>query len=217
MMDPKLLAEPQPSVDFFRWYFEDKLPHDELTTFLLPITHGTMANVFNPAVVPAIIAAGPTGDMCADEFRTEGMDLLCAALVENSAYIYGGQVDFPVELCHSPDDTTIPLALSSFYVATIPNYTWYDPVEDFLAPVGSHAAGNHWCAGIATASYYMAYADDLEALAIPQDDGGAVCPGMETSSPTGSPIDAPSLSRAPRLIWSTVTSIVLAWVSILFV
>lgn len=128
---------------------------------------------------------------CQPEYLTNETDALCAALELNSPYsIWNETSNYSVEWCHSTNDTVIPFLMTQFYLLSLqlPNVVEYEPVYEFMQPVGDHQQAQVAC-NAALPTFLMdtmASADILTVVPIKADAMGGMCPG-NTAIPTTAP------------------------------
>ena len=147
---------------------------------------------------PAIQKSWEAGndDPCNSEFKTDSLDKLCATIVENDVSSILDTMDYPIVICHSPDDEII-------YIENVPNTTANDNlimIED-VPGAGVTPSGSHGEAGVQCAlAFLMPYFDGTSDVSsvLPIDDLEGTCDGMVTttsstaSSVIGSPTSSPT-------------------------
>jgi hypothetical protein len=166
------------------WYMEDQLNTGELLG-VLP-SNNTLSKL-NPDYMAAVGAAAAAGSTpCSPDIVTEDIALLCQTFAENAPLtLYStGAITHPVELCHSPDDTLVPILFSSLMPTDQDNIYFYAPPSPILEPQGSHAVGAHYCTA-AVSQYYVrqdGVANAMEPIA--SDNDGASCVATGASGGT---------------------------------
>lgn len=128
-------------------------------------------------------------DPCNSEFKTDSIDKLCEALIENDVYDIIQNIDYPVTICHSPNDDII------FY-SNVPNVTMNDNLmmlEDtpligaILKPTGSHYESFFSCL-MGFIVPYMSPVDtsDMKHIrsVLPIEDSDGVCNNDVTTATT---------------------------------
>ena len=75
-------------------------------TELLDYMPQMMNDVINPAFVDMVLSSFEAGntDPCNSEFKTDDVDLLCQALIDNDISELVENINHQTVICHSPDD-----------------------------------------------------------------------------------------------------------------
>ena len=75
-------------------------------TELLDYMPQMMNDVINPSFVDMVLSSFEAGntDPCNSEFKTDDVDLLCQALIDNDISELVENINHQTVICHSPDD-----------------------------------------------------------------------------------------------------------------
>jgi hypothetical protein len=124
------------------------------------LTSGEIAQRMLPISVPSILNADYLGLLrqaraagvsyaCGSEFVVEGAtDKICEAINSASLLDYVANIDIPLQLCYSPDDTVISAAVYSDAAINVfgnPNVTPYPGPLGLLPVTGDHLAAVALC------------------------------------------------------------------------
>eukprot|EP00581_Thalassiosira_minuscula_P004944 CAMPEP_0183743126 /NCGR_PEP_ID=MMETSP0737-20130205/65056_1 /TAXON_ID=385413 /ORGANISM="Thalassiosira miniscula, Strain CCMP1093" /LENGTH=1012 /DNA_ID=CAMNT_0025978733 /DNA_START=189 /DNA_END=3226 /DNA_ORIENTATION=- len=182
------------------------LTYEQMVPYLpMPFT-----DMFNQNLLALILRAYEAGnyDPCNSEFKSEyDVDNLCEALLDNDLKnVLENEIDYPVTICHSPDDEVI-------YYSNVPDTTLYDHltmIED-VPGVGDSIMvfGNHSTAGaICTMAFLYPFVTPPEfseaRSVLPVDDPDGVCAGATTTGTSSTAV--PGVGSATTLPTSTSTS-----------
>lgn len=122
--------------------------------------------------------------LCSDEpFKTDATGNFCAAVIQNDLSSFLMNVEYPVVLCHSPNDEVsyyanvekIPEA--NEYILMIENMPSF--VGQVISPFGTHEKARQQC----LLGYVLQYSEpgDIRTIKPPEDEG---CVISYTESPT---------------------------------
>ncbi|KAL9187693.1 hypothetical protein ACHAXT_006071 [Thalassiosira profunda] len=167
-----------------------------------PASEGRQSDIMNEEYVDMVVSSFEDGDNdpCNSEFKTEGVNSLCEAIMENDLIDILESFDYPVVICHSPEDEIIPYE-------NVPNTTEYAHltlIEDIvpsLQPSGTHAESGAQC----TMSFLFPFMDptsDVRTIE-PLDDPDGSCVSAVTT--TGSTI-AGATTTAATIAGATTTA-----------
>ena len=126
-------------------------------------------------------------DPCNSKFKTDNVDILCETILDNDlSDILENDMDYPVVICHSPEDDLI-------YFSNVPNTTMNDNlimiqdvpiVGDVVKPSGNHSVAGRIC----TMGFLFPFVAPPETSNVrsilPIDDPDGTCSGGVVSSTT---------------------------------
>lgn len=168
------------SRDILGWVYEEKINAFTMRT-RFPTLAGQALTAINPNIIQPIITASQNGELfCQPPHVTVDIAALCAALFTNEPFsILSSQVNYPIEWCHSPDDPTIPLAFTQFFLLAPldeqASVTAFAPPVESLTPRGDHGDGERFCE-VAIAAHVARNPSILQATPINETEAGEDCP-----------------------------------------
>jgi len=195
-----------------------------------PVGGQRLSDVINPDFVDLVVKSYDAGnrDPCNSKFMTESVEKLCQSIKNNDlSDVLMNQIDYPVVICHSPDDELI-------YFENVPNTTEYEHltmIEDvplvgsLVQPSGTHVQS----AGQCLLGFIFPYVGDPATSPIrniaPLDDPDEACVTSTSSTSSGigvtttsSPTQSPTTSAAFGMssfggvaMLAVLASAVLAW------
>ena len=88
-----------------------------------------MSDVLNPSFVDMVISSFEAGDRdpCNSEYMTDDLDKLCEAIHDNDLTSIMESFDYPVVVCHSPDDELGKRSLNPFYAFLASPHSFFSP------------------------------------------------------------------------------------------
>jgi hypothetical protein len=150
-------------------------------------------SLFDPALISFVrtgIAAN-NFDVCAagDNLEAAGVGLLCQALEDNDLIALLASVEYPVDVCHSPDDELVAHE-------NVPDFTVNPTFVSYVAATGSHNEAGAQC--ILTSLLY-ATSSDFSAITPP----AAHFPGgCASATPSFAPTNAAATPAPTSGAWS---------------
>ena len=137
--------------------------------------------------------------LCDEQFVVDGeTDELCASLRANDAYTILDTVSFPVILCHSPDDTVVPIGHLPPSPYSNSFVTDYVPANLLLTARGDHLVSGVFCA--------MGMIGEVGAAEDTEDANNKFSKNVATcvdSVPTGAPKASSTSAKSP---WNAALS-----------
>jgi len=171
------------------------LSYEEMVPYMPKPPSGLFTDLLNPSFLNMILNSNNAGnfDPCNSEFMTDDVDLLCEAIVDQDVNDTLSSFEYPVVICHSPEDEIITYS-------NVPNTTLNNNlimIEDLpfigniVKPSGNHIESGGQC----TFGFILAFVAPPETSNIrsilPVDDPDGTCGGeadgtdpTTTSSPT---------------------------------
>jgi len=171
------------------------LSYEEMVPYIPKPPSGLFTDLLNPSFLNMIINSNDAGyiDPCNSEFKTDDVDALCEAIVDQDMNDTLSSFEYPVVICHSPEDEII------FY-SNVPNTTLNNNlimIEDlpFIGDIVKPSGGHRESGGQCTFGFILAFVAPPETSNIrsilPVDDPDGTCGGeaggtgpTTTSSPT---------------------------------